>query len=216
MQKPSRLYLARPDRGRRARVQRVQRRQRLVGGDYRRGAATTAAAAPSDTSSGGGATSTLDPIVGNVDLGPLAGCPFFTKADAEAFLGQDVGDVNMKGSQVKDDTILAMSAYNDLSGVAENGVSVSAKLVPGSGQICRAICSTSSRTGSPDSRSRRSPVSVMALAPRCSPAATSSSSSCSPGSTSSTSRPGPNKTLDEVVALARETIPKLPEPPNSD
>ena len=27
---------------------------------------------------------------------------------------------------------------------------------------------------------------------------------------------GPNKTLDEVVALARETIPKLPEPPNSD
>ena len=88
------------------------------------GAATTAAS---------GATSTLDPVVGNVDLGPLAGCPFFTKADAEVFLGREVGDLNMSGSQVEEDTILAVCAYNDTSGTPENGVSVSAKLVPGSG-----------------------------------------------------------------------------------
>ncbi len=83
-------------------------------------------------------------------------------------------------------------------------------------RTCRATCSTSSRTGSPGSRSRRSTISVMVLAPRCSPAATSSSSSCSPAQYELDVAAGPNKTLDEVVALARETIPKLPEPPNSD
>jgi hypothetical protein len=87
----------------------------------------------SATSAAAGPTSTLDPVVGNVDLGPLAGCPFFTADDAKAFLGKDVGPVNMKGSSVDGDTILAVCAYNDTSGVAENGVSVSAKLVPGSG-----------------------------------------------------------------------------------
>ena len=65
----------------------------------------------------------------------------------------------MKGSQVDDDTILAVCAYNDTSGVAENGVSVSAKLVPGSGDTSRATCSTSSRTafaGHPARDDRRS------------------------------------------------------------
>ena len=38
--------------------------------------------------------------------------------------------MNMKGSQVDSGTILAVCAYNDTSGVPENGVSVSAKLVP--------------------------------------------------------------------------------------
>ena len=97
------------------------------------GAVSTGAAGASTTAGGTGATSTLDPVVGNVDLGVLAGCPFFTPADAKAFLGKDVGPVNEKGSAVDGDTIYAVCAYNDNSGVAENGVSVSAKLVPGAG-----------------------------------------------------------------------------------
>jgi hypothetical protein len=96
-------------------------------------AATTASGGAGTTAASGGATSTLDPIVGNVDLGPLAGCPFFTAVDAKRFLGADVGPVDMKGSQVNGSTILAVCAYNDKSGIPENGVSVSAKLVPGSG-----------------------------------------------------------------------------------
>src|SRR5262245_6135314 len=70
--------------------------------------ATTGAAGAATTAASGGPTSTLDPVVGNVDLGPLAGCPFFTQDDAKAFLGTDVGPVNMKGSQVDGDTILAV------------------------------------------------------------------------------------------------------------
>jgi len=96
-------------------------------------AATTASGGAGTTAASGGATSTLDPIVGNVDLGPLAGCPFFTAVDAKRFLGADVGPLDMKGSQVNGSTILAVCAYNDKSGIPENGVSVSAKLVPGSG-----------------------------------------------------------------------------------
>ena len=96
-------------------------------------AGTTASGGAATTAASSGATSTLDPVVGNIDLGPLAGCPFFTAADAKKFLGTDVGPVNMKGSEVQGTTILAVCAYNDTSGVPENGVSVSAKLVPGSG-----------------------------------------------------------------------------------
>ncbi len=76
--------------------------------DSESSAARRTAADGAATSAATGPTSTLDPIVGNVDLGPLAGCPFFTAADAKAFLGEDVGPVNMKGSQVDGDTILAV------------------------------------------------------------------------------------------------------------
>ena len=174
------------------------------------GAGTTAASSPS---SDAGATSTLDPIVGNVDLGVLAGCPFFTKADAEKFLGQDVGDVNMKGSQVQDKTILAVCAYNDLSGVAENGVSVSAKLVPGSGANLQGDLLDLEQN-----RFQGQPLQEVPDLGDGARAAVFPGSDIKlvvvfTGQYELDVAAGPNKTLDEVIALARETIPKLPEPP---
>ncbi len=180
------------------------------------GAATTAASSDSTGSDSTGPTSTLDPVVGNVDLGVLAGCPFFSEADAKAFLGQDVGDVNMKGSQVSGDTILAVCAYNDLSGVAENGVSVQAKLVPGSGanvqgdlldleqnRLAGLQLQTIDDLGD-GARAAVFPGSDIKLVVVFT------------GQYELDVAAGPNKTLDQVIALARETIPKLPEPPNSD
>jgi hypothetical protein len=169
-------------------------------------AATTAAP---DSS---GPTSTLDPIVGNVDLGALAGCPFFTKEDAEAFLGTEVGEPNMSGSQVDGDTILAVCSYNDNSGVAENGVSVSAKLVPGSSDTLQgdllyleetALAGIDLETveGLGDAaRSAVFPGSEIKLVVvftddyQIDVAA------------------GPNQSLEDVIELARDTIPKLPDP----
>ncbi len=179
------------------------------------GGTATTAAAPSDTSSGG-ATSTLDPIVGNVDLGVLAACPFFTKADAAAFLGQDVGDVNMKGSQVNGDTILAVCAYNDLSGVAENGVSVSAKLVPGSGANVQGDLLDLEQNRFSGQPLQEVPDLGDGARAAVFPGSDIKLVVVFTGQYELDVAAGPNKTLDEVVALARETIPKLPEPPNSD
>jgi hypothetical protein len=217
MQKPSRLFLLAPiavaalafsacsdDSGSSAAT--------TAGGA---GGTATTAAAPSDTSSTG-ATSTLDPIVGNVDLGVLAGCPFFTKEDAKGFLGADVGDVNMKGSQVDGETILAVCAYNDLSGVAENGVSVSAKLVPGSGANVQGDLLDLEQN-----RFAGQPLQTIDDLGDGARAAVFPGSDIKlvvvfTGPYELDVAAGPNKSLDEVVALARETIPKLPEPPNSD
>jgi hypothetical protein len=179
------------------------------------GGTATTAAAPSDTSSGG-ATSTLDPIVGNVDLGVLAACPFFTKADAAAFLGQDVGDVNMKGSQVNGDTILAVCAYNDLSGVAENGVSVSAKLVPGSGANVQGDLLDLEQNRFSGQPLQEVPDLGDGARAAVFPGSDIKLVVVFTGQYELDVAAGPNKTLDEIVALARETIPKLPEPPNSD
>jgi hypothetical protein len=167
------------------------------------GAATTAAP---------GATSTIDPVVGNVDLGPLAGCPFFTKADAEVFLGREVGDLNMSGSQVEEDTILAVCAYNDTSGTPENGVSVSAKLVPGSGanlqgdlvdleqnQLAGLPLETVDGLGDA-ARSAVFPGTEIKLVVVFT------------GEYQLNVAAGPNQSLEEVIELARDTIPKLPDP----
>lgn len=173
------------------------------GGEATTGAATTAAS---------GATSTLDPVVGSVDLGPLAGCPFFTKADAEAFLGTEVGDPNMSGSQVDGDTILASCAYNDTSGLPENGVSVKAKLVPGSGanlqgdlvdleqnQLAGIPLETVDGLGDA-ARSVVFPGSDIKLVVVFT------------GEYQVDVAAGPNQSLEEVIELARDTIAKLPDP----
>ncbi len=164
------------------------------------------------TSAASGATSTLDPVVGNVDLGPLAGCPFFTKADAEVFLGREVGDLNMSGSQVEEDTILAVCAYNDTSGTPENGVSVSAKLVPGSGanlqgdlldleqnQLAGLPLETVDGLGDA-ARSAVFPGTEIKLVVVFT------------GEYQLNVAAGPNQSLEEVIELARDTIPKLPDP----
>ena len=173
------------------------------GGEATTGAATTAAS---------GATSTLDPVVGSVDLGPLAGCPFFTKADAEAFLGTEVGDPKMSGSQVDGDTILASCAYNDTSGLPENGVSVKAKLVPGSGanlqgdlvdleqnQLAGIPLETVDGLGDA-ARSVVFPGSDIKLVVVFT------------GEYQVDVAAGPNQSLEEVIELARDTIAKLPDP----
>jgi hypothetical protein len=164
-----------------------------------------------DTTAASGATSTLDPVVGSVDLGPLADCPFFTKADAEAFLGTEVGEVNKSGSQVNGETILAVCAYNDLSGVAENGVSVSAKLVPGSGanvqgdllqleqeRLAGLELQTIEDLGD-GARAGVFPGSEIKLVVVFT------------GEYELNAAAGPNSTLEETIELARETISKLPE-----
>jgi hypothetical protein len=167
------------------------------------GAATTAASGP---------TSTLDPIVGNVDLGPLAGCPFFTKADAEAFLGVEVGDPNLSGSQVEEDTILAVCAYNDTSGVPENGVSVSAKLVPGSGSNLQGDLvdlEQNQLAGLP-----LEPIEGLGDAARSAvfPGSEIKLVVVFTGEYQLNVAAGPNQSLEDVIELARDTIPKLPDP----
>ncbi len=169
-----------------------------------------ATTAPGDT----GPTSTLDPIVGNVDLGILAGCPFFTPEDAKAFLGKDVGPVNTKGSQVQEDTILAVCAYNDTSGIPENGVSVSAKLVPGAsaanvqGDL---LDLEQNRYAGADLL----PIDGLGDGARALvlPGTELKVVFVFTGEYELDVAAGPNQTLDEVVALARDTIAKLPERP---
>ena len=174
-------------------------------------AGTTASGGAATTGASSGATSTLDPIVGNVDLGPLAGCPFFTADDAKKFLGKDVGPVNMKGSQVDSGTILAVCAYNDTSGVPENGVSVSVKLAPmASSANVQGDLLDLEQNRFAGSHCKRSTASVTEPGPWSCRAATSRSWSSSPATTSSTSPLGPNQSLDQVVQLARDTLPKLP------
>jgi len=175
-------------------------------------AGTTASGGAATTGASSGATSTLDPIVGNVDLGPLAGCPFFTADDAKKFLGKDVGPVNMKGSQVDDEgTILAVCAYNDTSGVPENGVSVSAKFVPSAssanvqgdlldleqnrfqGQELQAIEGLGD--GARAAVFPGSNIKIVVVFD---------------GKYELDVAAGPNQSLDQVVQLARDTLPKLP------
>ena len=158
-----------------------------------------------------GATTTLDPIVGNVDLGPLAGCPFFTADDAKKFLGKDVGPVNMKGSQVDQGTVLAVCAYNDTSGVPENGVSVSAKLVP-------SASSANVQGDLLDLEQNRFPGMELQTIDGLGDGARAL---VVPGSNIKIVvvfggkyeldvAAGPSQTLDQVIQLARETLPKLP------
>ena len=168
------------------------------------GAATSAAA--------GGATSTLDPIVGSVDLGPLAGCPFFTPADAKAFLGKDVGPVNMKGSEVDGDTILAVCAYNDSSGVPENGVSVSAKLVPGAGSHLQGdiVDLEQNRFAGVELQT----IDGLGDAARAAvfPGSDIKLIVVFTGPYELDVAAGPNQTLEQVEQLASDTIAKLPPP----
>jgi len=177
-------------------------------------AGTSVAGAASTAPAASGPTSTLDPIVGNVDLGILKGCPFFTAADAKKFLGTDVGPVNMKGSEKEGDTILAVCAYNDTSGAPENGVQVSAKLVPGAsaanvqGDI---VDLEQNRYQGMDlnpvdglgdgARSLELPNSGIKLV------------FVFTGEYELDVAAGPNQTMDQVIQLARDTIPKLPERP---
>jgi hypothetical protein len=174
--------------------------------------ASTTAAAGAATTAASGPTSTLDPIVGNVDLGPLAGCPFFTKADAEAFLGVEVSDPNLSGSQVDGDTILAVCAYNDTSGVPQNGVSVSAKLVPGSGSNLQGDLVDL----------EQNQLAGLALEP-VEGLGDAARSAVFPGSEIKLVvvftgeyqvdvAAGPNQSMEDVIELARDTIPKLPPP----
>ncbi len=175
-------------------------------------AASTAAAGASTTAAGTGPTSTLDPVVGNVDLGVLAGCPFFTPADAKAFLGRDVGPVNQKGSAVDGDTIYAVCAYNDTSGVAENGVSVSAKLVPGSGSHLQGdlVDLEQNRFAGVELQT----VDGIGDAARVAvfPGSDIKVLVVFTGQYEVDVAAGPNQTLEQVAQLAKDTIAKLPPP----
>jgi hypothetical protein len=173
--------------------------------------ATTAAGGAATTGASGGPTSTLDPVVGNVDLGPLAGCPFFTAEDAKAFLGTDVGPLNMKGSQVDGDTILAVCAYNDTSGVAENGVSVSAKLVPGSGANVQGDLLDLEQNRFPGTELQE--IDGVGDGARGVEIAGSGIKLliAFAGPYEIDVAAGPNQTMEEVVQLAKDTIPKLPQ-----
>jgi hypothetical protein len=174
-------------------------------------AGTTASGGAATSGASSGATTTLDPIVGNVDLGSLAGCPFFTADDAKKFLGKDVGPVNMKGSQVDNGTILAVCAYNDTSGVPENGVSVSAKRVPGAS-------STNVQGDLLDLQENRFPGIALQTIDGLGDGARAV---VIPGSDIKVVvvfagnyeldvAAGPNQSLDQVVQLARDTLAKLP------
>ena len=174
-------------------------------------AGTTASGGAATTGPASGATTTLDPIVGNVDLGPLAGCPFFTADDAKKFLGKDVGPVNMKGSQVDQGTVLAVCAYNDTSGVPENGVSVSAKLVP-------SASSANVQGDLLDLEQNRFPGMELQTIDGLGDGARALVVSGSnikivvvfDGKYELDVAAGPGQTLDQVIQLARETLPKLP------
>ena len=174
-------------------------------------AATTAATSGAATSApAGGATSTLDPVVGNVDLGPLAGCPFFSADDAKAFLGKDVGPVNMKGSEVDGDTILAVCAYNDSSGVPENGVSVSAKLVPGSGSHLQGDIVDLEQNRFPGSDLQTVEGIGDAARAIVFPGSDIKLLIVFTGQYELDVAAGPNQTLEQVEQLAKDTIAKLP------
>ncbi len=149
-------------------------------------------------------------MVGDVDLGPLAGCPFFTADDAKAFLGKDVGPVNMKGSEVDGDTILAVCAYNDTSGVPENGVSVSAKLVPGSGSHLQGdiVDLEQNRFAGVELQT----IDGLGDAARAAvfPGSNIKLIVVFTGPYELDVAAGPNQTLEQVEQLARDTIAKLP------
>jgi hypothetical protein len=174
-------------------------------------AGTTASGGAGSSAASGGPTSTLDPIVGSVNLGPLAGCPFFSAEDAKKFLGTDVGPVNQKGSQVDGKTILAVCAYNDTSGVPENGVSVQAKLVPGSGgnlqgdlvdlaqnQLAGLDLQTVNGIGDAARAAVFPGSNIRLLVVFTGPYELQIAA-------------GPNQTMEQVEQLARDTIPKLPK-----
>jgi hypothetical protein len=179
--------------------------------DSESSAGSTTAATSAATTAATGPTSTLDPVVGNVDLGPLAGCQFFTPADAKAFLGRDVGPVNMRGSQVEGDTILAVCAYNDLSGQPENGVSVSAKLVPGSGNNLQGDLLDLEQNRYPGFALE--PVEGVGDGARAFviPGTDINLLFVFAGEYELDLASGPNQTMDELVQLAKDTIPKLPQ-----
>lgn len=172
--------------------------------------ATTASGSAGTTGAAAGAATTIDPIVGNVDLGPLAGCPFFTAADAKGFLGSDVGPVDMKGSQVDGTTILAVCAYNDKSGIPENGVSVSAKLVPGSGANLQGdlLDLEQNRFAGVDLQT----VDGLGDGARAAvfPGSNIKVVVVFAGPYELDVAAGPNQSIDQVIQLARDTLPKLP------
>ncbi len=118
----------------------------------------------------------------------------------------------MKGSQVDNGTILAVCAYNDTSGVPENGVSVSAKLVPGASaaNVQGDLLDLEQNRFAGHRRCRRSTASVTARAPWCFPGSDIKIVVVFAGDYELDVAAGPNQSLDQVVQLARDTLPKLP------
>ncbi len=103
-----------------------------------------------------------------------------------------------------------MCAYNDTSGIPENGVSVSAKLVPGSGANLQGdIVDLEQNQLRRSSSCKRSTASATPRARRSSPAATSSLLVVFAGPYQLQIAAGPNQTIEQVEQLAREILPKL-------